>query len=66
MAAQAVAALTLVIYSIITALETAADPILRHLTRPEQFAFVIPVMVAVMVWVAIPFLPRHFGGWMAR
>lgn len=58
--------LTLVIYPIITTLETAADPILGHLTRPEQFALVVPVMVAVMVWVAIPFLHRHFGGWMAR
>ena len=58
--------LTLVIYPIITTLETAADPILRHLTRAEQFALLVPVMVAVMVWVAIPFLHRHFGGWMAR
>ncbi|MGO9890908.1 MAG: hypothetical protein ACLP0L_23820 [Solirubrobacteraceae bacterium] len=58
--------LTLVIYPIITTLETVADPILRHLARAEQFALVVPVMVAVMVWAALPFLHRHFGGWMAR
>jgi antibiotic biosynthesis monooxygenase (ABM) superfamily enzyme len=58
--------LSLGIYPIITTVETVGDPILRHLTRYGQFALVVPVMVAVMVWVVIPLLHRYFGAWMAR
>jgi len=54
------------IYPIITIVETIGDPVLRHLTRYEQFALVVPVMVAVMVWVVIPAIHRYFGSWMAR
>lgn len=54
------------IYPIITIVETVGDPVLRHLTRYEQFALVVPVMVAVMVWVVIPAIHRYFGAWMAR
>lgn len=54
------------IYPVITILETAADPLLRHLPTAAQFALVVPVMVAVMVWLIIPFLHRHFASWLTR
>jgi antibiotic biosynthesis monooxygenase (ABM) superfamily enzyme len=58
--------MTLGIYPIITTLQTVADPSSGTSPRPEQFALVRPVMVAVMFWVAIPFLQRYFGGSIAR
>jgi antibiotic biosynthesis monooxygenase (ABM) superfamily enzyme len=58
--------MTLGIYPIITTLQTVADPSSGTSPGPEQFALVRPVMVAVMVWVAIPFRRRYFGGSIAR
>jgi hypothetical protein len=57
---------TLGVYPIITALDTAADPILRHLVRAAHFAVVVPIMVAVMVWGVIPLIHRCFGAWLRR
>ncbi|GAB3876892.1 hypothetical protein GCM10029964_024840 [Kibdelosporangium lantanae] len=54
------------IYPIITVLETLAEPVLVRLPLWAHFAVVVPVMVAVMVWVVLPLLHRGFGRWMAR
>lgn len=54
------------IYPIILAVETLADPLLSLLNRPGQFALVVPIMVATIVWLVIPLLHRWFGTWMTR
>lgn len=54
------------IYPIITCLELLAEPVLRSLPLPAQFALLVPVMVATMVWVVLPQLHRRFGRWMTR
>lgn len=54
------------IYPIITCLELLAGPTLRFLPLPVQFAAVVPVMVATMVWGVLPQLHRWFGEWMTR
>ena len=53
------------IYPIITALETAGEPLLRHLAPYTQFALIVPILVAVMVWGVLPLLHRRFGSWLA-
>lgn len=54
------------IYPIILVIETAGEPLLRHLAPAAQFAIVVPIMVAVMVWGVLPQIHRRFGAWLAR
>lgn len=54
------------VYPIITALETLAEPVLRQLAPWAQYALIVPVMVAAMVWVVLPLLHRWFGEWLVR
>ncbi len=54
------------IYPIITLLVSMAEPLLRHLPMPLRFAVVVPIMVAVMVWLVLPQLQRRFGTWLTR
>jgi antibiotic biosynthesis monooxygenase (ABM) superfamily enzyme len=54
------------IYPVILAVETAGEPLLRHMVPAAQFAIVVPIMVAVMVWVVLPQIHRRFAGWPAR
>lgn len=54
------------VYPIITGVELLAEPVLRHLPPAAQFAVIVPIMVATMVWGVLPVLHRWFGTWMTR
>lgn len=54
------------LYPIITIAVTAAEPLLAGLPTYARFAIIVPVMVAVMLWVVIPLLQRFFGRWLMR
>ncbi|GII84916.1 hypothetical protein Ssi03_29060 [Sphaerisporangium siamense] len=43
-----------------------AAPLLDRLPPAARFAIIVPVMVALMLWVVVPLLHRVFGSWLAR
>ncbi|WP_412743843.1 hypothetical protein [Krasilnikovia sp. MM14-A1004] len=55
-----------VLYPLITIGVTVAAPVLERLPPAGRFALIVPVMVALMVWVVIPMLHRLFGSWLQR
>jgi antibiotic biosynthesis monooxygenase (ABM) superfamily enzyme len=54
------------LYPVITVGVTLAEPVLRRLPLAGRFALIVPVMVALMVWIVIPALHRLFGSWLLR
>ncbi|GIH97653.1 hypothetical protein ACFFMN_43170 [Planobispora siamensis] len=54
------------IYPVIIALAALTEPVLGHLPAPLRLAVVIPVAVAVMTWLVMPFLTRRCAAWLAR
>jgi antibiotic biosynthesis monooxygenase (ABM) superfamily enzyme len=54
------------VYPTITAIEIVAGPVLAPLPVFAQFAIVVPVMVAVMIWAIIPLIHRRFGRWLNK
>lgn len=54
------------LYPLLTALVTVTGPLLESLPAPLRLACILPVAVAAMVWVIMPFLTRRFAGWLAR
>ncbi|MEV3960353.1 hypothetical protein AB0M34_05540 [Nocardia sp. NPDC050193] len=54
------------LYPLLTALVMATAPLLESLPTPLRLACIMPVAVAAMVWVIMPFLSRYFAGWLAH
>ncbi|MFE3227574.1 hypothetical protein [Nocardia sp. NPDC059228] len=54
------------IYPVITVLATILGPVLASWPTPLRLALLIPISVAAMVWIVMPFLTRRFGGWLAH
>ncbi|WP_433206177.1 hypothetical protein ACQP1G_19405 [Nocardia sp. CA-107356] len=54
------------IYPLITILVTATAPLLESLAPPLRLAIIVPIAVAAMVWVVMPFLTRRCAGWLMR
>lgn len=54
------------LYPLLTALVTVSGPLLESLPAPLRLACILPVAVAAMVWVIMPFLTRRFAGWLSR
>ncbi|GII63768.1 hypothetical protein Skr01_38530 [Sphaerisporangium krabiense] len=54
------------LYPIITVSVALAAPLLDRLPSAARFAIIVPVMVALMLWVVVPLLHRVFGSWLAR
>jgi len=54
------------LYPVITLAVTAAAPALDHLPLYGRFAIIVPIMVALMLWVVVPALHRLFGAWLMR
>ncbi|MEV0248755.1 hypothetical protein AB0H76_19290 [Nocardia sp. NPDC050712] len=58
--------LTLVgLYPLLTILVTVTAPLVEPLPAPLRLACILPVAVAAMVWVIMPFLTRRCAGWLA-
>ncbi|MBB5780516.1 hypothetical protein [Nonomuraea jabiensis] len=59
--------LTLVsIYVLLLAITAVAEPVLAPLAPPVRLALVLPVVTALMTWVAMPPLTKLFGRWLTR
>ncbi|WP_433723241.1 hypothetical protein ACQP0C_23835 [Nocardia sp. CA-129566] len=54
------------IYPLLTILVTATGPLLEPLAPPLRLAIIVPIAVAAMVWVVMPFLTRRCAGWLMR
>ncbi|MEV4638388.1 hypothetical protein AB0J80_13660 [Actinoplanes sp. NPDC049548] len=54
------------LYPLITTGVAVAAPVLEPLPMAGRFAVIVPVMVALMVWVVVPLLHRLFGSWLVR
>ncbi|MFC9433502.1 hypothetical protein [Nocardia sp. NPDC057030] len=54
------------LYPLLTALVTVTGPLLGSLPAPVRLAGILPVAVAAMVWVIMPFLTRRFADWLSR
>lgn len=54
------------IYPLLTILVTATGPLLEPLAPPLRLAIIVPIAVAAMVWVVMPFLTRRFAKWLTR
>jgi antibiotic biosynthesis monooxygenase (ABM) superfamily enzyme len=54
------------LYPVITIAVTLAAPMLERLPPAGRFAVIVPVMVALMVWIVIPALHRFLGTWLFR
>ncbi|WP_306356793.1 MULTISPECIES: hypothetical protein [unclassified Nocardia] len=54
------------LYPMLTILVTVTAPVLEPLATPLRLACILPVAVAAMVWVIMPFLTRRCAGWLAR
>jgi antibiotic biosynthesis monooxygenase (ABM) superfamily enzyme len=54
------------IYPLLTVLVTATAPLLDSLAPPLRLAIIVPIAVAAMVWVVMPFLTRRFARWLTR
>jgi antibiotic biosynthesis monooxygenase (ABM) superfamily enzyme len=54
------------LYPLITVGVALAAPVLQRLPLAGRFAVIVPVMVALMVWVVVPLLHRLFGSWLLR
>jgi antibiotic biosynthesis monooxygenase (ABM) superfamily enzyme len=54
------------LYPIITLGVTVAEPALAELPTYARFAIIVPIMVAVMLWLVVPLLHKHFGVWLHR
>ncbi|WP_214415267.1 hypothetical protein [Sphaerisporangium fuscum] len=58
--------IVLTLYPVITVSVSIAEPVLARLPLYGRFAIIVPVMVAVMLWIVVPLLHRIFGAWLAR
>lgn len=56
----------LAVYPLITAIATLAAPLLDLLPLYLRFAVLVPVLVALMLWLVVPLLHRWFGRWLVR
>jgi len=54
------------LYPVITITVTVAEPVLTRLPVYGRFALIVPVMVALMVWVVVPLIQRYLGAWLVR
>ncbi|MGW1738340.1 hypothetical protein ACWCPQ_05965 [Nocardia sp. NPDC001965] len=54
------------LYPLLTALVMITAPVLEPLPTPLRLACIMPVAVASMVWVIMPFLSRCFAGWLSH
>ena len=54
------------IYPVITALGYAISTLGESLPLYARFAFLVPVAVALLVFVVMPALTRRFARWLAR
>lgn len=54
------------LYPLLTALVMLTAPLLEPLPTPLRLACIMPVAVAAMVWVIMPFLSRRFAGWLGH
>ncbi|MET8874806.1 hypothetical protein [Nocardia sp. NPDC004604] len=54
------------IYPLLTVLVTATGPLLEPLAPPLRLAIIVPIAVAAMVWVVMPFLTRRCARWLTR
>lgn len=52
------------LYPLLTALVLTTAPLLEPFPAPLRLACIMPVAVAAMVWVVMPFLSRCFAGWL--
>ncbi|WP_327115681.1 hypothetical protein OHB12_02310 [Nocardia sp. NBC_01730] len=52
------------LYPMLTVLVTITAPLLEPLPTPLRLACIIPVAVAAMVWVIMPFLTRCLAEWL--
>lgn len=51
------------LYSVISIGVTPAAPVLQVLPPAGRYAMILPVMVAVMVWIVLRLPRRWFGSW---
>ncbi len=54
------------LYPVITVAVTVAAPALDRLPVYARFAIIVPIMVAVMLWIVVPLLHRLCGAWLMR
>ncbi|MEV5832886.1 hypothetical protein [Nocardia sp. NPDC052112] len=54
------------IYPLLTVLVTISAPLLEPLAPPLRLAIIVPIVVAAMVWVVMPFLTRRCARWLMR
>ncbi|MFC9786948.1 hypothetical protein [Rhodococcus sp. NPDC127528] len=54
------------IYPVLTVMVTVLTPLMGGGPLPARLAVIVPVAVASMVWVVMPFLTRRFHGWLSR
>ncbi|MET9024836.1 hypothetical protein ABZW96_04360 [Nocardia sp. NPDC004168] len=52
------------LYPLLVLLVTATAPQLEQLPPALRLAVIVPIAVAAMVWVVMPFLTRRFAGWL--
>ncbi|MGW0246902.1 hypothetical protein ACWDYH_09710 [Nocardia goodfellowii] len=53
------------LYPLLTVLVTFTAPLVEPLPAPLRLACILPVAVAAMVWVIMPFLTRRCAAWLA-
>lgn len=56
----------LAVYPLITLIATVAEPLLERLPLYGRFALLVPIMVALMLWLVVPAIHRAFGSWLTR
>lgn len=54
------------LYPLLTTLVMLTAPLLEPLPTPLRPACIMPIAVAAMVWVIMPFLSRRFAGWLSH
>ncbi|MFI9503139.1 hypothetical protein [Nocardia sp. NPDC052566] len=54
------------LYPLLTVLVTVTNPLLENLIAPLRLLIIIPIAVAAMTWVIMPFLFKRCGAWLAR
>ncbi|NEW39592.1 hypothetical protein GV794_28585 [Nocardia cyriacigeorgica] len=54
------------LYPLLCVLLTVTGPLLDSLATPVRLALILPIAVAAMTWIVMPFLTRRCDGWLAR
>ncbi|WP_454197434.1 hypothetical protein [Nocardia sp. Marseille-Q1738] len=54
------------LYPLLILLVTVTAPLLEPLPPSLRLAVIVPIAVAAMVWIVMPFLTRRFAGWLGR